>query len=39
LAIAKGILTDHKARYGVESQLGKGTAFWFELSRSEKEDA
>lgn len=33
LAIVKNILTAHGARYGVESQLGKGSNFWFELKK------
>ncbi|MDO4551931.1 MAG: ATP-binding protein [Bacillota bacterium] len=31
LAIVKEILTLHKARFGVKSQVGKGSTFWFEL--------
>ncbi|MBQ8510016.1 MAG: HAMP domain-containing histidine kinase [Clostridia bacterium] len=31
LSIVKGILEQHHARYGVESELGKGSTFWFEL--------
>lgn len=31
LSIVKSVLQLHKARYGVESELGKGTCFWFEL--------
>ncbi|MBR2707215.1 MAG: HAMP domain-containing histidine kinase [Mogibacterium sp.] len=42
LAIAKGILNLHNARYGVESEEGKGSDFWFELETvrkpSEKKD-
>ena len=33
LAIAKAILEGHKALYGVESVLGEGSTFWFELSK------
>lgn len=33
LSIVKGILEMHKARYGVDSQLGEGSSFWFELLR------
>ncbi len=32
LAIAKAILEAHKANYGVESKLGEGSKFYFELS-------
>ena len=39
LAIAKAILEAHKARYGVESQLGKGSTFWFELSKDYDEES
>ncbi|MBQ1435534.1 MAG: two-component sensor histidine kinase [Clostridia bacterium] len=31
LSIVKHIFEQHKARYGVESELGKGSTFWFEL--------
>jgi signal transduction histidine kinase len=31
LAIVKTILEEHKALYGVESRVGEGTTFWFEL--------
>lgn len=31
LSIVKGILEAHKADFGVESTVGKGSAFWFEL--------
>ena len=31
LSIVKSILELHGARYGVESELGKGSTFWFEL--------
>jgi len=33
LAIVKNILELHKAKYGVESQEGIGTTFWFELDK------
>ena len=33
LAIAKAILEAHNARYGVVSELGEGSTFWFELSK------
>lgn len=31
LSIVKNILELHQAKYGVESELGKGSVFWFEL--------
>lgn len=31
LSIVKGILESHNAPYGVESVVGKGSTFWFEL--------
>ncbi len=31
LSIVKEILTLHKVDFGVDSTLGKGTTFWFEL--------
>ena len=31
LSIVKEILTLHGANYGVESKVGKGSTFWFEL--------
>ncbi len=31
LSIVRGILELHHARYGVESRLGEGSRFWFEL--------
>ncbi len=31
LSIVKGILESHGAPYGVESQVGEGSNFWFEL--------
>lgn len=31
LSIVKNILKLHDARYGVESKVGKGSTFWFEL--------
>ncbi len=31
LSIVKGILEGHSAQYGVESRLGHGSTFWFEL--------
>ena len=35
LSIVKGILEIHGASFGVDSVLGQGTAFWFELERAE----
>lgn len=32
LSIVKEILTLHKANFGVDSTVGKGTTFWFELN-------
>lgn len=31
LSIVKGILESHGARYGVDSRMGEGSTFWFEL--------
>lgn len=31
LSICKNILSAHGAQYGVQSELGKGSTFWFEL--------
>jgi len=36
LSIVKNILIAHNARYGVESEINKGTEFWFELNKSFK---
>lgn len=36
LSIVKEILSLHNANYGVDSTLGKGTTFWFELDISFK---
>ncbi len=36
LAIVKGILTLHNAKYGVDSEEGKGSDFWFELELVKK---
>jgi len=36
LAIVKGILNLHSAKYGVESEEGKGSDFWFELETVKK---
>ena len=32
LSIVKSILTLHGARFGVQSRMGKGSTFWFELN-------
>lgn len=37
LSIVKNVLELHKARYGVESVVGRGSTFWFELMISEEE--
>lgn len=36
LAIAKSILTLHSAKYGVNSEEGKGSDFWFEMDTVRK---
>lgn len=36
LSIVKEILTLHKADYGVNSKVGKGSTFWFELELMKK---
>ncbi|MGN1389126.1 MAG: ATP-binding protein, partial [Bulleidia sp.] len=36
LAIVKAILDTHHARYGVESEVGKGSMFWFELPQPQE---
>lgn len=33
LSIVKEILNQHSSKFGVESQLGKGSLFWFELKK------
>lgn len=33
LSIVRGILEMHKARFGVKSDLGKGSTFWFEMMK------
>ncbi len=37
LSIVKGVLELHNATYGVESKVGKGSTFWFELDILEDE--
>ena len=39
LAIVKGILNLHGAKYGVESEEGKGSDFWFEMETVRKPSA
>ena len=36
LSIVKNILLLHGARFGVNSKVGEGSNFWFELRISEK---
>ncbi|MCR4956271.1 MAG: HAMP domain-containing histidine kinase [Lachnospiraceae bacterium] len=36
LSIVKNILKLHDANYGVESEIGRGSTFWFELKTTEK---
>jgi len=36
LSIVREILTLHKAEYGVDSELGEGSTFWFELEQVKK---
>ena len=38
LNIVKGILESHGLRYGVESALGQGSTFWFEIAQDAKEE-
>ncbi len=38
LSIVKNILILHESAYGVESQQGKGSTFWFELPEYEKKE-
>ena len=33
LSIVKNILELHHANYGVDSEVGKGSTFWFELKK------
>ena len=39
LSIVQSILASHGVPYGVSSQAGEGTCFWFELEEAEKADA
>lgn len=34
LAIVKNILQTHQVAYGVQSRIGQGTTFWFELNKN-----
>jgi signal transduction histidine kinase len=34
LAIVKGIMDAHILNFGVESEIGKGSKFWFEITKS-----
>ncbi len=36
LSIVKEILKLHNTRFGVQSELGKGSTFWFEINRREE---
>ena len=38
LSIVRGILELHGARYGVDSRVGEGSRFWFELRLSDAQD-
>jgi signal transduction histidine kinase len=38
LSIVRGVLECHGFKYGVESEEGKGTLFWFECEREEPSD-
>ena len=37
LSIVKNVLEMHKARFGADSVVGRGSTFWFELPLSETE--
>lgn len=39
LAIVKSILEAHKLNFGVESEIGKGSKFWFEVKKSAEKSA
>ena len=34
LSIVKNILDKHKCKYGVTSEIGKGTTFYFEITKT-----
>ena len=38
LSIVKGVLELHKATYGLESTIGHGSTFWFELDTAENNE-
>ena len=38
LSIVKNILIKHNSDFGVESELGKGSTFWFDMERVSKKD-
>ena len=38
LSIVKNILIKHSSDFGVESEVGKGSNFWFDLERVPKKD-
>ncbi len=38
LSIVKGVLELHKSTYGLESTLGQGSTFWFELDTAENDE-
>ena len=38
LSIVKGVLEAHEATYGVESEVGKGSIFYFELDKADPDD-
>ena len=37
LSIVKELLTLHRVNYGVDSKVGKGSTFWFELDLARKQ--
>ena len=39
LNICRGILEKHDAEFGVQSEEGKGTTFWFDLPKEEQKEA